>query len=293
VQLFTSGNHFFIHLLFTLARPLRRVRRPLSILTRFQRAAKLEKPLMNTRIVQKLGISLICAASVMGAAFRASAVPTMQLDIAGGTYDPVSQTIIASGNPFTLYALLDPKNADPNAQYFISAAIIPQTAVAHFGSFTVNGTTYSGTLGNMQYGTPPVSAAFPDLPSHGIFPTYYAEIPFTFNSANKATSYDTSLHPGGFQASATGSLLYQSFTIDISNVPAGYVVHFDFYDEWLKTHPTLATETDFAPFSHDAQCQVSTGGGSHDTLPDGGSTVTLLGFGLLGIGALRQRLGRK
>ena len=246
---------------------------------------------MITRIA-KTGINLLCAAAVLGVAGRVSAVPTLQLDIAGGTYDPVSQTIIASGNPFTLYALLNPKNADPNAQYFISAAIIPQTATTHFGSFTVNGTTYSGTLGDMQYGTPPVSAAFPDIPSHGIFPTYYAEIPFTFNANNKATIYDTSLNPGGFQASATGTLLYQSFTINIGNVPAGYVIHFDLYDEWLKTHPTLATETDFAPFSHDAQSQVSTGG-SHDVLPDGGSTVTLLGFGLLGIGAVRRRLGRK
>jgi hypothetical protein len=236
---------------------------------------------------------LICAAAILAAASRSSAVPTLQLDIAGGTYDHASETIIASGNPFTLYALLDPSKADPNANYFISAAVIPQTATTHFGSFTVNGTPYSGTLGNMQFGTPPVSEAFPDLPSHGIFPTYYAEIPFTFNPNNKATYYDTSLNPGGFQASATGTLLYQAFTINIGNVPAGYTIHFDLYDEYLKTHPTLAGETDFAPFSHDAQSQESTGPGPNPSpAPDGGSTVALLGFGLMGLGALRQRLGR-
>jgi hypothetical protein len=232
-----------------------------------------------------IGISTIVSIS-------AQAIPNLQLDIQGGTYDPVSQTVIASGNPFTLYALFDAsKGAIPTGNYFISAAIIPQTSVPTFGSFKVDSTTYSAGSG-MQYGNPPVSAAFPNLPSHGIFPTYYAEISFSFNAANKATEYNTQDSPGGLVLDPTGTLLYQSFSINIGNVPIGYKVHFDLYDELLKLHPEGATDLDFAPFSHDAQSGAGGGGGGSGPppTPDGGTTVALLGLAVAGIGMLRRKL---
>ena len=34
----------------------------------------------------------------------ASAVPVLQLDIGGGTYDPVTETVVTSDSSFTVYA---------------------------------------------------------------------------------------------------------------------------------------------------------------------------------------------
>src|SRR5262245_1469648 len=126
--------------------------------------------------------TVACLAAIATFAGVAHGLPTLQLDIAGGTYDPVTQTVIASGNPFTLYALYNTASGPLTGTYYISAAIVPQTTSPSFGSFAIDGTSYSAG-GGMQYGNPPVSAAFPDLPSHGIFPTYYAEIAFSFNPA--------------------------------------------------------------------------------------------------------------
>jgi len=239
-------------------------------------------------------IKTACAAGLLAVSGANStwAVPFLQLDVAGGTYDPVTETIIASGIPFTLYALMDPTSSHyvSSAPFYISAAILPTTSASSFGSFKVGSTTYNA--GNMQYGTPPVSTLFPDLPSHGVFPTEYAEIGFSFNPLNKATSYDTSLHPGGFAASSSGTLLYQAFTVNITGLAAGDIVHFDLYDETVKLGEKGASYgEDNAPFSHDAQSTTSTGGGSGDPkVPDGGATAALLGAAMMGLGALRRKI---
>src|SRR5688572_15131331 len=94
----------------------------------------------------------------MWVAKPALAVPLLSLDIAGGTYDSASQTIVASGNPFTVYALLNTLQGQASGTYYIAAAIVPKTQnppTSSFGSFTVNGQTYSAA--NMSYGNPPAS----------------------------------------------------------------------------------------------------------------------------------------
>jgi hypothetical protein len=76
---------------------------------------------------------------------------------------------------------------------------------------------------------------------------------------------------------------------------AGYDVHFDLYTESvrnLKTKLGIVQDTDvaeFAPFSHDAVT------GPHEIikeqpLPDGASTVTLLGAALIVLGGFNRRL---
>src|SRR5688572_13596810 len=76
----------------------------------------------------------------------AFAVPMLQLDIAGGSYDSGSQTIVANANPFTLYALFNTEQGRASGTYYIAAAIVPKTEnppTTSFGSFKVNGITYS------------------------------------------------------------------------------------------------------------------------------------------------------
>ena len=76
------------------------------------------------------------------ASTAAMATPTLQLDIKGGTYDHSTETIVASGNIFTLYAYLIPDSKNTiTDEYFIAAAIDPQYGPAggSLGSFVFNG----------------------------------------------------------------------------------------------------------------------------------------------------------
>ncbi len=131
------------------------------------------------------------------------ALPTLQLDIANGVYDPVSQTIVSSADQFTLYAYLLPgkTQAPVTGTYYISAALIaPQggTMGPGLGSFSFNGVQKNVTS-DIVFGVPPLEANLSfdsgDLSKHGIFPTYFNEFSFKFNSNNK-TAHNTTLKTG-------------------------------------------------------------------------------------------------
>ncbi len=236
--------------------------------------------------VHRLWSTLAVCTALIVSAGAAHALPSLQLDVAGGTYDSSSSTIIAGQNPFTVYALLDTTSLSGAGTFYISAAIVPKTAIGSFGSFTVNGTTYSAGSG-MQYGNPPVDATGNknDLPAHGIYDTYYAEIAFTFDSSKKAIAYNTADHPGGLTTGA-GTLLYNAFNVDMSGLTAGYTVHFDLYN--IKTDKKGNITVDqFAPFSHDAQ-----GPGGGTSVPDSASTMMLLGIGLVALEGFRRRFAK-
>ena len=133
---------------------------------------------------------------------KAEAVPLLQLDIAGGVYDPVTETIVAPGGSFTLYAILTPQTNATAAeitallsqQYFVAAALSPQLAPpgSSLGSFTLG--TQGGTqnlvdvTAGMTYGVPPLEQMATlqgfdpgDLAKHGVYPTYFYELRFYFS----------------------------------------------------------------------------------------------------------------
>ena len=228
---------------------------------------------------------LVTVGLILSITGKGLAYPTLQLDIGGGSYDFSTETIVAADNTFTLYAYLIQDNYNLLSDtYFISAAISPQISSggADIGSFTFNGSTINATS-DMTYGVPPLEDIASlqgwdsgDLPKHGIFPTYFSEFGFQFNSANQLAEYNTAdraISGGSIPTSGTG-MYYAAFTIDTSLLDPNYVIHFDLYNEKLKGLDVDVTH--FAPFSHDAQ-----------SVPEP-STVLLLGSGLVGLWASRR-----
>lgn len=220
----------------------------------------------------------VLGVAVMSAGVRAEAVPLLQLDIVGGRYDSTTQTVVSNGPVFQLIALFTPKAGetfDQNAQYFVSAALTPEPRSGTYGSFTWADTAGQRTVvatEGMEYGVPPIESALigteagdpGDLPTHGIYPTYFTEFAFTFNSAQRATTYDTAEVRGGFSTNPLGASYYHIFNVNVENLGSAITsLHFDLYDSFMKTQCMGADKKKactpdedidhFAPFSHDAQ----------------------------------------
>jgi len=233
---------------------------------------------------------LVCAFLVLfgGTAF---AIPALQLDIKGGTYDLSTETIIAQNDPFMLYALLKPTSGAPLTDtYYISAALVPKTGpdpLPGGGSFTFAGTTIDVTK-DMVYGVPPLETNLSydhgDLAKHGIFLTYFAEFSFQFNASNRATVYNTQDTPGaGPTPNPFGGMYFQAFSVDTTGLAPGYAIHFDLYNEELHRLCGGGTDIDidkFAPFSHDAQSPPT-------RVPESGALL-LFGTGLIGLVGYRR-----
>ncbi len=248
--------------------------------------------------------SAIFGSALLGISSFASAIPTLQLGIAGGTYDASTQTIIASSSSFSLYAYLIPDAGNPiNDLYSLSMAVAPAvSSPASLGSFTVDGNTVDVTSG-MTYGVPPLDAAVEttpggdnsDLQTHSIFPTYFSEISFSFNAANQSGQFNTADDPS-FGPQPGSGMYFQKFDIDVTNLSANHTIHFDLYNTKLIECKKTATcvsgnldVTQFAPFSHDAQSGPGDGGGPPNETPEP-TTILLFALGALGLGLARRKV---
>ena len=190
--------------------------------------------------------ALILGVGLLAMSARAEAYPLLQLDIVGGTYDPITQTTISGGPDFTLIALLTPKATDNLAAllsdtYFISAALMPKVGPAHssIGNFSWNGANYDAT-GDMTFGTPPmegIEANFDagDFNDPNIFPTFFSEFAFQFSFDQRAVAKYVPQDAGGITpTSATANIsYYQTFNITTS-LTGNNVLHFNLYDTYIK-----------------------------------------------------------
>lgn len=224
--------------------------------------------------------ALVAIAAATSIASAASAAPVLQLDIAGGTYDEATETIVTSDSAFTVYAYANPQGNFRFTQiltqtFYLSIALTPETgpAPSAIGSFEVNGVTYDATA-DMTYGVPPIEANGTaahdggDLGQHGIFETYFVEIPFQMSVMRRSGEYDTADHPGLGPIDGR-TMYYTAFEIDRAGLPAGYELHFDLYtvegtSGSYGSDPRRSRTIDwdiarFAPFSHDAGTVPRTG----------------------------------
>ena len=205
---------------------------------------------------------LIASGLALFVSTAASAVPVLQLDIAGGgSYDAADETIVTSADTFTVYAYATPSGNVSSSSilgrtHYLSIALTPGTDAAGetLGSFAVNGTTYDATA-DMTYGVPPIEASGTaahdggDLGQHGVFVTHFVQIPFTFTAANVSGEYNTAGAPGSGPI-AGDDMYYAAFTVDKTLLDDLQQLHFD-----LFTVNVRGTDRDidrFAPFSHDA-----------------------------------------
>ena len=203
------------------------------------------------------------------------AEPYLQLDAHPSSYvDGDEQSIVTSELQFTLYALVNsehpaaPQLVDLTTEtFYISVAIVPDPGQTDpdLGSYEFGGGIFNVTddgfndgvyYDTMTYGVPPLDAylnANDELPSHGVYDTYYREHSFTLDTSNpdlRADLYDAQVDFGGPDPdflNPDGELYFQAFYVDASDLLyPPYRLHFDLY-----TKNADGAINKFAPFSHD------------------------------------------
>lgn len=195
----------------------------------------------------------------------ARAVPELQLDIIGGSYDNTTETVISNASAATVVALrtLSGSEAAQSDEILSETAYMSMAALKSNGDavgleelngalIDINGVTF--TEQEFLFGTPPDGAAQnKDLPSHSVYETSFLEMAFQFSAENQTAEYNTAETPGASSLYLGGlGSFFKEFTVSVATLADDVYLHFDLYT--LTMGSTAELEVDkFAPFSHDAE----------------------------------------
>lgn len=130
-----------------------------------------------------------------------------------------------------------------------------------------------------------------DLGDHSVYETYFKEFQFTFDSGLQTAGYDAeTAGKTALTDTDSGGMYFMPFLVDLSGLNNTKSIHFDLYSMELARNSTTDLDVNkFAPFSHDAE---GFGGRTPEfaPVPDSGSSLALMGIGLLGlaVGARRR-----
>ena len=204
----------------------------------------------------------------------AFAVPNLQLFVAGGSYDEVSESWVTTDGTFQIY-VIGANEALSNVRVSMALGYAESFDPNGTVSVDVNGTTYDQWL----YGHAPLESApgfdpGDDLSPHGVYPAWYTE--FGAGDFGLVGGVgDVQPQPDYWDPSVDGYLsgsnrLGQYKVFDIAVTGTAFI-HFDAY----TLNPDGSIQY-FAPFSHDASM-----------VPEPGSMI-LLGMGFLGLGIYRR-----
>jgi len=208
------------------------------------------------------------------------AISSLQLNIDGGTYDPVTQTIIGPNDTtFDLYAYYNPGKKEPaidDSWFQVYMSLLP-TSLSGIVSFTYQ-------VGSAPPVTVDINTTMQGTPSyirpHGIYPSPYQGISFYIPKDQLTEEYNTDECPSctPIKPTTAHTMYWQVIHFDTTHLPAGSYLHFDLAGNQSAISEPFA----WNPYSHDAQSYLSSNPGP-DPIP-APSTFALLGTALFSLG---------
>ena len=158
----------------------------------------------------------------------ASAVPVLQLDIAGGSYDNGDETIVTSADSFTVYAYATPSGNMRRSSILGQTYYLSDRADARDGRRWCGARFVHRERPRLRRdGRHDVRRAADRSERHrrasmavisastAIYSTHFVEIPFTFSAANRSGEYNTA-DDAGQGPIAGNDMYYAAFTVDKS-----------------------------------------------------------------------------
>ena len=229
---------------------------------------------------------------------EAEAVPLLQLDIVGGTYDDPTESIVISAPTATVVALGTASGATSQDDLLGKTTYLSVAAVFDNGgdveiselwgtSIVIDGVTFDET--DFVIGAPPATSDDKFIGGHGVYDTAFLEIAFNFAADAETATYNSEDNPGASTLYNGGQgSFFQAFEVGIQALASGIKLHFDLY---TTKETNEETERDlFAPFSHDAEMRPGSSVVVTE-IPEPGSLI-IFGLALLVIGVSRKRFVR-